>query len=141
MAEKRKATRRPCIKLTPSEKREVVEHVAKESTIITDDLNVYNGVGKTFDGGHESVCHSRKEYVRKNKDGRKIHTNSVESFFALIKRGHYGVYHSMSKTHLHRYCDEFAFRWHFRKVSDAVRTDAAIQAAAGKRLMYETSEK
>lgn len=120
---------------------EIVSQVAKQSVIITDELGSYGGVGAHFEGGHEVVKHSSKQYVRRSKSGRKIHTNTVESFFALIKRGHYGVYHQMSKVHLHRYCDEFAFRWHYRKVSDAVRTDAAVQAAAGKRLMYETSSR
>jgi transposase-like protein len=118
---------------------EVVATVAKDATIITDELHVYRKVGKQFDGGHETVNHGRKEYVRQGKGGLKITTNTVESFFALLKRGNYGVYHQMSRRHLHRYCEEFAFRWRHRKVSDSVRTEAAIAAAEGKRLMYETS--
>lgn len=68
-----------------------------------------------------------------------INTNTAESYFALLKRGHYGVYHSMSKVHLHRYCAEYDFRWNHRKVSDSERTESAIQRAEGKRLLYETS--
>ncbi|MDZ4687700.1 MAG: IS1595 family transposase [Planctomycetaceae bacterium] len=120
---------------------EIVAKVSSDATLITDELPSYKKVGKTFAGGHHTVCHREKEYVRKarGRDGMKITTNTVESFFALLKRGNYGVYHSMSKRHLHRYCEEFAFRWRHRKVSDSVRTECAIAAAEGKRLMYETS--
>jgi hypothetical protein len=65
-----------------------------------------------------------------------VHTNTAESFFALLKRGHFGTFHQLSKKHLSRYCDEFAFRWNHRKVSDGERTTAAIRGAEGKRLRY-----
>lgn len=67
-------------------------------------------------------------------------TKQAESFFALIKRGHYGVYHQMSKKHLHRYCSEYEFRWTHRKVSDSERMEAVIRQVGGKRLMYETPD-
>jgi transposase-like protein len=117
---------------------EVVSAVAKSATILTDELASYKGIGEKFDGGHQTVNHGKKEYARKTDTGLNINTNTAESFFALLKRGHYGVYHSMSKKHLHRYCDEFAFRWQLRKVNDGSRTVSAIAAAEGKRLMYET---
>ena len=69
-----------------------------------------------------------------------INTNTAESFFALIKRGCYGVYHQMSKKHLHRYCIEYEFRWNHRKTNDHARMDAAIAGATGKRLVYERPE-
>jgi hypothetical protein len=119
---------------------EVLANVAQESTIHTDEYRSYRGLGKHFNGGHQRVNHSRRRYARRNQDGALITTNTAESFFALLKRGHYGVYHSMSKQHLHRYCDEFAFRWTHRKVNDAARTEAAIEAAEGKRLLYETPQ-
>ena len=53
-----------------------------------------------------------------------------------MKRGHYGVFHLWSKKHLHRYCDEFAFRWNLRDLSDGERTVVAIMSSIGKRLMY-----
>ena len=65
-----------------------------------------------------------------------VHTNTAESFFALLKRGHYGIFHQLSKKHLHRYCNEFGFRWDRRRVSDGERMMAAIAGIAGKRLMY-----
>ena len=84
-----------------------------------------------------SRSHSHREYVRRVNDGTDfIATNTAESYFALLKRGHYGVFHQLSKKHLHRYCDEFSFRWNHRKVSDGERMVAAIQAAKGKRLRY-----
>ncbi len=82
---------------------------------------------------------TRREYVRREPNGFLAHTNTVESYFALIKRGHYGVYHLMSKGHLHMYCAEFSFRWNHRKVSDADRREEAFKYAPGKRLKYKTS--
>ena len=104
---------------------------------MTDDLNSYNRPGKMFIA-HETVNHTAKQYARVREDGLVVHTNTAESFFALMKRVRYGVYHSMSKKHLHRYCAEFSFRWSYRKVTDADRAIAAIAGAAGKRLLYET---
>ena len=80
--------------------------------------------------------HSADHFVRKLESGLKVHTNTAESFFSLLKRGHYGVYHRMSRKHLPRYCFEFNFRWNHRKVTDGERLTAAIKGAEGKRLMY-----
>ena len=103
---------------------------------MTDENSAYNGVGADFDGGHQTVNHSAGEYARKNPDGVNVHTNTAESFFALLKRGHYGIFHQLSKKHLHRYCTEFSFRWAHRKVTDGERMVAAILGVVGKRLMY-----
>lgn len=108
------------------------DNVAPSSAIQTDQLMSYKGVGKWFAGGHESVNHSKMEYVRGD-----VSTNEVESYFALLKRGITGSFHSVSRQHLHRYCDEFSFRWNHRMVTDASRTVTAIQSAEGKRLMYK----
>jgi transposase-like protein len=116
-------------------KGEIAVTVAKEAIIMTDELNSYQGVRDEL-GKHRTVCHSVQEYARKDKDGVNVHTNTAESFFALLKRGHYGVFHKLSKKHLHRYCTEFGFRWNLRHVSDGERMVAAIQGAEGKRLMY-----
>jgi transposase-like protein len=118
---------------------EIRETVERNAVILTDEWSSYEGIGDHFDGGHETVCHSDREYVRFHEEsGLPIHVNTAESFFALIKRGHYGVYHQMSKKHLHRYCAEYDFRWNHRKISDSARTEAALQQIGGKRLMYET---
>ena len=107
------------------------EHVRQDSRIVTDDSLVYHGLRWQFQGGHESVTHSKGEYVRGD-----VHVNSAESFFALLKRGVHGTFHHVSKTHLHRYCDEFGFRWDHRKVTDGERTVEAIRGADGRRLPY-----
>ena len=109
-------------------------NVDETATLMTDELGVYPGVAKGF-AGHATVNHGNGEYARQS-GGVSINTNTAESFFSLLKRGHYGVYHSMSDKHLGRYCDEFSFRWDHRKVNDSDRTVAAIKGAAGKRLMY-----
>lgn len=77
------------------------------------------------------VTHSAREYVRGD-----AHTNTAEGVFALSKRGMYGVYHNVSKRHLHRYLAEFDFRYNHRELEDGERTVAAIQGGVGKRLMY-----
>lgn len=110
-------------------------HVRPDAKIITDEFLAYKGIDKEFAGGHSVVHHSSENYV--NEEGE--HTNTAESFFALLKRGHYGTFHSLSKQHLFRYCNEFAFRWNYRKVDDGERMVAAVQGAEGKRLMYQRS--
>lgn len=119
-------------------RRNLIENVDTSATLMTDEFRSYVVPGRDF-AAHETVKHRANEYARLLPSGLVAHCNTAESFFALIKRGHYGVFHQMSKKHLHRYCAEFSFRWDYRKVSDAARTDAAIAGAAGKRLMYKTS--
>ena len=62
--------------------------------------------------------------------------NTAESFFALLKRGVYGTFHNVSRKHLHRYSDEFSFRWNGRKLTDGERTELALGMSTGKRLKY-----
>jgi transposase-like protein len=110
---------------------ELQKDVNFASRIITDENPAYHRATNAFWGGHKTVCHSRGEYVRGD-----IYTNTVESFFARLKRGLYGTFHSVSKKHLHRYVDEFAFRWNSRQVNDGERIAKAIKGAEGKRLTY-----
>lgn len=107
------------------------ENVDKSSRILTDEWSGYRGIGKEFQGGHETVRHSRYEYVRGT-----VHTNSIEGFFGMMRRGLNGIYHAVSKKHLHRYLSEFEFRHNYRELTDGERTVAAIKAAQGKRLTY-----
>ena len=107
------------------------ENVKKSAAIMTDEFSSYRGLGREFKGGHKTVNHGDKEYVRGD-----VHVNTAESFFALFKRGVHGTFHHVSKWHLHRYADEFAFRWDHRKATDGERTVAAIRQADGKRLVY-----
>ncbi|HEX3356316.1 MAG TPA: transposase [Tepidisphaeraceae bacterium] len=100
--------------------------------IVTDELKSYPKAAKDFTGGHSTVKHSDYEYV--NPEG--LHTNTAESFFALLKRGVHGTFHHISRQHLFRYCDEFSFHWDERFATDTMRRDAAVKGAEGKRLMY-----
>lgn len=113
-------------------KQAIRDNVALEARIITDENQSYNGIGSEFVGGHETVCHSAKEYVRGD-----IHSNTVEGFFSIVKRGLHGIYHAVSKEHLHRYMAEFEFRYNNRELGDGKRTAAAIRGSDGKRLMYK----
>ena len=85
---------------------------------------------------HNTVQHGAKEYCAILPDGTKAHINTCESFFSLLKRGVYGSWHHVSREHLPKYANEFAFRWNHRKASDGARTVAAIQATGGKRMTY-----
>ena len=88
-------------------KNSIRKHIDSSARIMTDDNPSYRGIGAEFEGGHEAVKHSVKEYAR--KDGANI--NTAESYFAIMKRGIYGTFHHVSTRHLPRYCDEFDFRW------------------------------
>jgi hypothetical protein len=107
------------------------ENVDRKARIMTDEWAAYRGIGTEFAGGHEIVTHSAGEYARGD-----AHTNTAESYFALLKRGVIGSFHHVSKQHLNRYCDEFSFRWDHRKVTDSDRTQTAIRQTRGKRLSY-----
>lgn len=109
------------------------ECVAPSARIVTDENPSYRGLVNEFAGGHETVCHSAKEYARGD-----VNTNTAESSFALIKRGLIGVYHAVSKEHLHRYLAEYDFRWNTRMLNDGQRTSLAIRSAEGKRLTYRS---
>lgn len=89
--------------------KHIVEHVQPGTSIYTDDFVAYSRLGHFFN--HEKVNHTIGQYVR---DGI-IHTNGVESFWALFKRGYIGIYHWMSDKHLQRYVDEFAYRLNMSK--------------------------
>jgi transposase-like protein len=103
--------------------------------IMTDESSVYPPVTGGF-AGHSSVNHGINEYVR---GGGFIHTNTVESYFAILKRGVVGTYHHVSPQHLKRYVAEFDFRYNERTalgVTDAERMAKAIPGIVGKRLTY-----
>lgn len=106
------------------------DNVAHQRTlIVSDEAPAYGAIGLPH---HETVNHRSGEYVR-----GAIHTNTVEGFFSLLKRGINGVYHHVSEGHLQRYCDEFAFRYENRKVSDGERATAMVGMAEGKRLTFK----
>lgn len=110
----------------------IVKHASRKSYFMTDESTVYPTIGEEF-SGHGTVNHSAKEYVR---TGGFHHTNTVESFFALLKRGVIGTFHNLSEAHLSRYLDEFTFRHNTRALSDAERAAELLRGAKGKRLTY-----
>lgn len=104
--------------------------VAKGSKIVTDGYHIYKRLAKDYE--HVVVDHAKDIYVI---DGD--HTNDIEGFWSLLKRGIYGIYHQVSPKHLNRYCDEFAYRYNTRKKKDAERFYHSIEQAQGKRLTYQ----
>lgn len=113
--------------------RAIHTHIEPGSTIHSDEHAGYRGLGGLF-FGRETVNHSAGEYVR---DG--VHTNSIESVWAVLKRGLHGVYHHASDKHLARYVDEFAFRLNDGNVvrHTLQRLDSFVDGVAGKRLTYK----
>jgi transposase-like protein len=107
-----------------------LEQVEKETHMMTDDMKSYKKLSKSFDK-HDVVRHSKKEYVR-----GKIHTNTIEGFFSILKRGLNGIYQHVWSHHLKRYVAEFDFRYSHRKVSDIERFNIALKRTEGVRLTY-----
>ena len=114
----------------------VKEHVAKGSALHTDGHKAYVGLGAHFSGGHHTVDHGGGEYARGG-----VHSQTVECFFALFRRGVAGSFHSISRRHLSKYLDEFAFRFGLNKDSDEHRTETAVKQCSGVRLPYHTLKK
>lgn len=107
--------------------------VAKSAHLMTDEASFYKKPGQHF-ASHQSVNHSKGEYARGS-----VTTNTVESSFAILKRGLVGTFHSVSEKHLQRYASEFDFRWNTRQslgFSDVDRANIALKQIAGKRLTY-----
>ncbi len=103
-------------------------HVSEDTEVYTDGTSAYRGRNN-----HAYVRHSVGEYVRE-----QVHTNGVESFWSLLKRGYYGTYHHMSKKHLQRYVNEFAGRHNARDYDTAEPMTIIAQGLVGKRLMYKS---
>jgi transposase-like protein len=115
----------------------ITANVDKATYLMTDGSLVYPGIGEAF-SGHGWVNHSIEEYVR----ATFWHTNTVENFFSIFKRGVFGCYFHVSEAHLHRYAAEFDFRYNNRialGIDDLARADRALVGAKGKRLTYATS--
>jgi transposase-like protein len=106
-------------------------HVDSKSYLMTDEAGVYRKIGMEFNG-HGTVNHSIDEYVR----GTFWHTNTIEGYFSILKRGINGVYQHVSQQHLKRYLGEFDFRYNTRKMTDWERAGIALKGIEGKRLTY-----
>ena len=103
--------------------------VKKDSTLYTDGSHLYKSGFESFK--QDSVIHSRREYVRGD-----VHTNNIENFWGIMKRGIYGIYHQVSYKHLQRYCDEFSYRFNSRKIKDNDRFATILSNPVG-RLKYK----
>ena len=104
----------------------VRSRVAQEADVYTDEHGAYRGLPN-----HGTVAHSVGEYVN-----GKAHTNGIESFWSLLKRGYHGTYHRMSPKHLDRYVDEFAGRHNARPLDTIDQMQAIVRGMSGKRLRY-----
>jgi transposase-like protein len=111
----------------------VSKNASKESRLHTDESPIYKRTGKTM-AAHETVEHKKEEYARGD-----VHVNSAEGFFSIFKRGMTGVYQHCGEQHLHRYLNEFDFRYNNRtalKITDEQRAARALKGAEGRRLTY-----
>ncbi|MBS1597262.1 MAG: IS1595 family transposase [Bacteroidetes bacterium] len=117
--------------VTKKEAQEIIKrHVEDKSTMVTDGYSMYAFLSKKNQFKHVVVDHSHGQYVNGG-----FHTNSIENFWSLLKRGIIGIFHQVSPWHLQRYCDEFAARFNSRKISDADRFELSIKNSNG-RLKY-----
>ena len=107
----------------------VKEHVAPDTHLMTDEALKYRNVLSGF--ARESVNHSAGEFVRGN-----VHTNGIENFWSVMKRGVYGIYHQISYKHLQRYCNEFTYRYNTREIKDCDRFVLSLQNIE-RRLTYK----
>ena len=111
--------------------------VSEDAHVMTDSSTVLESA--SMGRQHSQVNHTAKEYVRR-ENGVCVTTNGVEGYFSILKRGVNGIYHHWSKKHLHRYLDEFDFRYNGRAISDGERAVLALKGSAGKRLMLRDSK-
>lgn len=108
----------------------VVSKIDRASHLMTDESHIYSRMGREF-AGHSRVNHGDKEYASGFK-----HTNTVENFFSIFKRGVIGTYHHLSETHLGRYCAEFDLRYNTRDMTDGERAAVILKGGEGRRLTY-----
>ena len=116
-------------------KQVIRENVTPDSHLMTDEFGAYRGLKREF-RKHSTIRHKWHVYVRKEGDVL-ISTNTIESYFAIVRRGLDGTYHHVGKQHLHRYLSEFDFRYNARHVSDGQRTLLALKGCEGRRLMFK----
>jgi len=102
------------------------ENVESAAIIMKDDFSACHGLGKDF-AFHNVINHGRKGYVRGD-----VHTNTIEGYFSILKRGIIGVYHHVGEQHLHRCLSEFNFRYNNRKIEDTERSMLSLCGIEGK---------
>lgn len=119
----------------------LADNISKEARLMTDEARHYMPVGKEY-ADHKSVRHAQGEFV--SRVDPSVHTQTVENFYSVFKRGMRGTYQHCARRHLHRYCAEFDFRYSNRValgVNDHDRADALLKAAPGKRLTWRTANR
>ncbi|MGB9154663.1 MAG: IS1595 family transposase [Alphaproteobacteria bacterium] len=126
-------------RVTAKNLKPIIEKNVKQHThLMTDSATFYSSIAKDLPDhiGHSTVNHSAGEYVR----DKIWHTNTVENYFSILKRGIVGVFHHVSQQHLSRYIAEFDYRYNNREglgIDDTTRTQMALTGAKGKRLTYK----
>ncbi len=102
----------------------ITEHVSKDATLVTDSSALYHSLNDKYN--HIVINHSHHQY----RVGT-FHTNSIENYWSIFKRGIYGIYHQISRKHLQAYCSEFEFRFNNRKANDADRFEMVLSTFEG----------
>jgi len=108
----------------------MLANVSPDATVVTDAYRSYNGLQKTYN--HITIKHTENNYITIGE----YHTNNIEGYWSLLKRGIIGIYHYVSPKHLQRYCHEFGFRYNTRNVADVVRFEDAFKLVNNCRLTY-----
>ena len=119
----------------------VLENIAREARVMTDEHYGYRYIARYF-AGHGTTRHSANQYV--DYEDRSIHTNTIEGYFSIFKRGMKGVYQHCGDKHLHRYLAEFDFRYSNRAangIDDSERSVEALRGIVGKRLTYSSTRR
>jgi len=114
-------------------------NISREAHLMTDEHRVYRGIGWNF-ATHSAVGHTKGQYAVPGHP--ELHTNTIEGYFSIFKRGMKGIYQHCQEKHLHRYLAEFDFRYTNRQAlgcNDADRADALLKGIVGKRLTYQTA--
>ncbi len=117
----------------------LVENIAAEANLLTDDAGAYCHMSRHF-ASHRTTLHTKGIYV--DRANPLVHTNTVEGYFSIFKRGMKGVYQHCAKKNLHRYLAEFDFRYSHRSavgLNDEARATAALRGVVGKRLTYQAA--
>ena len=109
----------------------VETHVEQGVTVYSDEWHAYNNLKNNYE--HSIVNHSIQEYVN-----GAVHTNGIEGFWSILKRGYTGIYHFMSKKHLHRYCVEFGYRYNNKTLTGIEKFEIALRNVSTARITYNT---
>ena len=107
------------------------DNVKEKAVLISDAYKSYNGLEKLYD--HVTVKHTENNYVT----DRHFHTNNIENFWSIFKRGIIGIYHQVSAKHLHRYTTEFGYRYNNRQDTGVIKFHDAVGKSANSTLSYQ----